>query len=40
MSMADSLTNTNPDSEDIYLNKLNDHIETAPRSVQMFYQLL
>ncbi|WP_349944116.1 tetratricopeptide repeat protein [Bacteroides cellulosilyticus] len=40
MSMADSLTNTNPDSAVIYLNKLKDHIETAPRSVQMYYQLL
>lgn len=40
MSMADSLTNTNPDSAIIYLNKLKDHIETAPRSVQMYYQLL
>lgn len=40
MSMADSLTNTNPDSVVIYLNKLKDHIETAPRSVQMYYQLL
>ncbi|MFP5119312.1 tetratricopeptide repeat protein [Bacteroides cellulosilyticus] len=38
--MADSLTNTNPDSAVIYLNKLKDHIETAPRSVQMYYQLL
>ena len=40
MSMADSLTNTNPDSAVIYLNKLKDHIETAPRSVEMYYQLL
>ena len=40
MSMADSLTNTNPDSAVIYLNKLKDHIETAPRSVKMYYQLL
>ena len=40
MSMADSLTNTNPDSAVIYMNKLKDHIETAPRSVQMYYQLL
>lgn len=40
MSMADSLTNTNPEQCVIYLNKLKDHIETAPRSVQMYYQLL